>query len=184
VDLGTLLTELAQAPHLQGARCRKHPRLWDGATASDAELARYICVRECPCVERCRDYLQHRVFPISGVIAGELHRVKPAKGDGADQWIDAKRSRSRVKNVTPDNSRPGQAARWLASFLASAGSAASSTDVLAAAEAAGYNRQLLHIARHRLGVVTTREADHRHTVWTLPARRRANSPHTHPGRTE
>lgn len=66
-----LLAAVADAPQLSGALCRHDPKLWDGETPEDAELAAWACAHSCPVFQRCRAWiLDPDTSPPSGVIGG------------------------------------------------------------------------------------------------------------------
>ena len=165
VDLAALLDQLSHAPHLDGARCRKHPRVWDGATASDAAFAAYICVHECGCFERCREYLHASPFPISGIVAGELIRSTRRRGDGAADWVAAElAAATRQRRQPPPAPKRAAAIDWLRRFLEPG--PARSDDILAAAEVAGIPRHQLFRACQQLGIRKHQRG--RHTMWRMP----------------
>ena len=63
---------LADTPHLPGATCKSDPKLWDGSTPEDAELAAWACAHSCPVFQRCRAWILDPpdTRPPPGVVAG------------------------------------------------------------------------------------------------------------------
>jgi hypothetical protein len=75
VYVSDLLDELAAAPRLSGAACRRHGDLFDTALNSRgaaAEQAIVIC-RSCPALQECRAWVESmRPRPL-GVFGGQLN---------------------------------------------------------------------------------------------------------------
>lgn len=119
-----------------------------------------------PVQQRCADWLHSlpEALRPTGIVAGELLRHTPRRGNGAADWIDdglGARQRQPVADTRRD-----AAARWLQAQLADG--PVGSDELLAAGLEAGFDRFVLHHARRRIQAVASRDGCYgRHTVWAL-----------------